>query len=247
MAAEKRIGHRLPAEYLGLLQRQNGGYIRFSLPNTVHETIAGIGPHFPSLMDFDWEDCQEHISYQLQGLIPFDGDGHWYLCLDYRGNVDIPSITCADIECDAEMQIADSFADYLAMLRIDVGDEFVLETVSDVETVKAALSSTLGIAFDDTDTWAHGYATHRARLGNMNSPEWVWFSPNLVPRSFVRSDDARYVELKDLMPGNALRFPEIPADSYLLGTTDGVRSKVIQACIQSGFGVRPLREYFNGM
>lgn len=39
--AEKQIGYKLPSEYLNLLRKQNGGYIRFSLPEMVHDTIAG--------------------------------------------------------------------------------------------------------------------------------------------------------------------------------------------------------------
>ena len=42
-AAESQIGYKLPPEYLDLLRTQNGGYIRFSLPDKVHDTIAGIG------------------------------------------------------------------------------------------------------------------------------------------------------------------------------------------------------------
>jgi hypothetical protein len=246
-AAEKRIGYKLPTEYLNLLRKQNGGYIRFSLPEMVHDSIAGIGPHFPSLTGFDWDECQEYVSFPLQGLVPFDGDGHWHLCLDYRHNSRTPSITHADVECDRESRIADSFADYLAMLRIDVGDEYVLEGVSDLEKAKADLASSLKTAFDPPDTWAHGYPTHRARLGTKSKPEWIWISPNTVPRGFVRSDDPRYAELKDLMPGYASRFPEVPAGSYLLGATDDVRSKMIDACARSRLFARPLREYVKGI
>ncbi len=246
-SAEKEIGYRLPTEYLNLLKKQNGGYIRFSLPEIVHDSIAGIGPHFPSLTGFDWDDCQEHVSYPLQGLVPFDGDGHWHLCLDYRENAGTPVVTLANIACDQQTRIADSFADYLALLQIDVGDEFVLEGVSDIETVKSALCLSLSIAFDPPDTWAHGYATHRARLGTPNHPEWVWISPNTVPRGFVRSDDPRYLDLKDLMPGQAPRFPELPGGSYILSATAGVRSKVIDACARSRMIVRPLREYVKGI
>jgi hypothetical protein len=39
-SAEKQIGYKLPLEYLNLLRKQNGGYIRFSLPDMVHDTIA---------------------------------------------------------------------------------------------------------------------------------------------------------------------------------------------------------------
>jgi len=46
--AEEQIRHTLPAAYLALLKKQNGGYIRFSLPNMTqaHRMIAGIGPNF---------------------------------------------------------------------------------------------------------------------------------------------------------------------------------------------------------
>jgi hypothetical protein len=246
--AEERIGHKLPAEYLALLRKQNGGYIRFSLPGMRYQSkIAGIGPNFPSLTDFSWDDQQEYVSFPLQGLVPFDGDGHWYLCLDYRENSGTPSVTYADIEVDDEACVADSFAGYLSELQINVGDdEYVLEDVADIGTVKAKLSASLGISFDPPDSWDHGYPTHRARLGTENSPQWVWISPNDVPRGFVRPDHPRYDELKDLMPGYAARFPGLPPDSYILSATDGVRSQIIQGCDRSRLVLRPLREYVNG-
>jgi hypothetical protein len=242
-AAEKELGYRLPTEYLDLLRIQNGGYIRFSLPGMVHDSIAGIGPHFPSLTGFSRDEWQEYVSYPLQGLVPFDGDGHWHLCLDYRKNRAVPAITYADIECDSESHVADSFADYLGMLRIRVDDEYVLETVLDVERLKADLSRQLGVHFDPPDSWAHGYLTERAGLGSDGNPQWLWISPNTVRRGFVRPNDRRYPELKDLMPGYSDRFPGLPASSYILSTTDGVRQRVLEACGRAGLTARPLREY----
>jgi hypothetical protein len=245
-SAEEQIGCPLPREYLDLLRKQNGGYIRYCLPENVHNMIAGIGPYFPSLTAFDWEECQEQVSYPLHGLVPFDGDGHWHLCLDYRKNPRYPAITLADIECDEEMQIADSFAAYLALLPISVEDEYVVEAVSDIDKVKTDLSRLLGVPFDPPDTWAHGYPTERARLGTEQNPQWLWISPNTVPRGFVRENDRRCSELKDLMPGFAERFPELPPGSYILSATDGVRAKALDACNKSGLVVRPLREYVQG-
>lgn len=241
--AEKKIGYTLPSEYLNLLGIQNGGYIRFSLPNMVHDTIAGIGPYFPSLTGFDWDECQEYVSYPLQGLVPFDGDGHWHLCLDYRCNANTPTVTLADVECDSEKRVADSFGDYLALLRFCIEDEYVLEGVTDIERVKADLSRQLGVPFDSPDTWAHGYRTERVGLGNEDNPQWLWISPNTVPRGFVREDDFRYSELKDLMPGFGDRYPGLPARSYLLDASDGARSRVLEACNRCGLTPRPLREY----
>jgi hypothetical protein len=246
-AAEQEIGYRLPKEYLNLLRKQNGGYIRYSLPQSVHDTIAGIGPHFPSLTAFEWEECQYHVSFPLQGLVPFDGDGHWHLCLDYRESSRAPAITFADIECDREAHVADSFADYLAMLRIRVDDEYVLEAVSDIEKLKADLSRVLRLRFDPPDIWAHGYPTQRARLGTEENPQWLWISPNTVPRGFVRKDDHRYATLKDLMPGFGERFPGLPAGSYIFSATDGVRARALAGCRRSGLTARPLREYMGGI
>jgi hypothetical protein len=246
-AAEQTIGYKLPSEYLDLLRKQNGGYIRFSLPEMVHNSIAGIGPYFPSLTKFDWDACQAYVGFPLQGLVPFDGDGHWYLCLDYRDNSRTPSITHADIECDEEIIIAGSFADYLALLELDIGDDYVLEGVSDVEKVIAVLSSSLQVRFDPPNTLAHGYPTYLARFQTNSIPGWVLVGPNSVPRGFVRPNDPRYTDLKDLMPGHALRFPEAPSESYILSTSDGVRSKVIDACGGYRLIARPLREYVAGI
>lgn len=241
--AENEIGYKLPSQYVELLKVQNGGYIRFSLPENVHDGIAGIGPYFPSLTGFDWEECQEYVSYPLRGLVPFDGDGHWHLCLDYRKNEAQPTVTLADVECDREEHVAD----YLAMLRIDVEDELVLEGVSDVERLKADLSRRLGVVFDPTDCWAHGYPTERAPLGDEQNPQWLWMSPNEVRRGFVRDDDPRYSELKHLMPGFGERFPGLPVGSYILDATDGVRARVLDACRQCGLNARPLCEYLAGV
>jgi SMI1-KNR4 cell-wall len=75
-SAEEQIGYRLPKEYLDLLRNQNGGGLRYCLPDNVHDMIAGIGPNFPSLTAFDWDEWQEHVRFPLDGLVPFDGDGH---------------------------------------------------------------------------------------------------------------------------------------------------------------------------
>ncbi|MFO1477150.1 MAG: SMI1/KNR4 family protein [Verrucomicrobiota bacterium] len=245
-AAEAKIGYKLPADYLNLLRRQNGGYIRYSLPERVHEIIAGIGPRFPSLDSFDWSECQECVGFQLAGLVPFDGDGHWHLCLDYRHRTDAPAITYADIECDYETPIATSFTDYLGKLQLEVPNDYVVEGVSEIHKITTALSDALRVAFEPPDTYAHGYPIYRAQLGTKKNPEWVWLSPNRVLRGFVRTDDAQYNELKDLLPGEASRFPEVPADACILGATDSVRAKLLDACIRSQMSVRPLREYVQG-
>jgi len=243
--AEEQIGYRLPPELIALLRKQNGGYIRFSLPEMIHNCISGIGPNFPSLTQRDLAEGQEFVSFPLRGLVPFDGDGHWHICLDYRQNAERPSITYIDIECDRQHAIADSFAAYLGMLSLDVDDGFVLDDIPDIETLKLKLSAVLSVTFYPPDSSAHGYPVHRATFPSEDEPEWLWISPNTVPRGFVRENDRRYAELKDLMPGNAVRFPEIPAQSYILTATGRARTGVIDACIRSEIAIRPLREYLS--
>jgi hypothetical protein len=82
--AEQTLGVVLPAAYLELLRAQNGGSIRYRLEGVPHREIYGIGPGYPSLLNVAWDEVREHVAFNLDGLIPFDGDGHWYLCLDYR-------------------------------------------------------------------------------------------------------------------------------------------------------------------
>jgi hypothetical protein len=240
-AAEQAIGFSLPVEMLSLLRIQNGGYIRFSLPEMVHDSIAGIGPNFPSLTDVDWDGVQEYVSFPLQGLVPFDGDGHWHLCLDYRSDENAPSITYVDIECDSQMPIANSFAEYLGLLSLDVDDTFVVDSASEPELLNQ-LSNALSVEFCIPDRGAHGYPIHRAALGTSGDPQWLWVSPNRVIRGFVREDDCRYAEIKDLLPGFGLRFPEIGESSMIVDTTHKVRQRVIDACKICGINLRLMRE-----
>jgi len=46
---------KLPVEYVELLRIQNGGYIRWKLPNQVHDRIFGIGTKEPTLGIPEWK------------------------------------------------------------------------------------------------------------------------------------------------------------------------------------------------
>jgi hypothetical protein len=239
--AERKLGVRLPEAFLALLGEQNGGYIRYTLVDLPHHQIYGIGPHFPSLTEFYWNDDPEH---ELHGLIPFDGDGHWHLCLDYRRDSENPAVSYIDAECDEEKEIAQSFADYLNLLRVDVEDlDFVLPEVDSVDDLVAALSSEMGITFEPPDSWACGYPLHRARLRTSKEPSWFWISPNLVQRGFVREDHERIEELRDRLPGKALRYPWLTDSSYILTVTEGLRAQVLAACGARSIDIRPLTNY----
>ena len=240
--AEQQIGQKLPQEFVALLRQQNGGYLRYSLPESPHEKIAGIGPHFPSLTDFDWDECQDWVSFPLQGLVPFDGDGHWHLCLDYRKNAKNPAVSYIDIECDSQSLKAETFAAYLNKLQLNVENEYVLTGVADIDQLIAQLSKALKAKFYPPDSSDQGYTLYRGQAGTSERPAWIWLSTNKALRGFVREEDDRYEELKDLMPGFAPRFPGVPAEAYILGASESILAKVISAVAGLGYSARPLHE-----
>lgn len=253
--AERALGVVLPVEYLDLLRVQNGGAIRFTLPHFANSSINGIGPHLPTLTDFSWDEIRDQVSFELDGLVPFDGDGHWNLCLDYRGaatgsaSVETqpmkagPRVTFVDIECDREVLVANSFAEYLGMLRLEVSaDVYVYIPTSDLEDAVQTLGARLGVAFEEPDIWAYGYLEYRANLGSENDPEWLWVCPNRVPKGFVREEDARFAELQSSAPGEALQYEALPSHALLLQVTDGARQGLLTTAHASGVELRPLAE-----
>lgn len=210
--AELELRYKLPKELIELLKIQNGGYIRKTLEESLNEKIYGIGPHFPSLTDVDWTDYKDWVSFELEGLIPFDGDGHWHICLDYRKNNSNPQVTHISPESDSQRLIAETFSEYLSQLVYDIDDELVIRTdMTLVEMVKK-LEKILDIKFDEPDSFAHGYDQYRAKLDE----SWIWLSANLVPNGFIRKGEKRYDELIELSEGKALRFPEISRSDLII-------------------------------
>ena len=101
--------------------------------------------------------CILTVGLELTGLVPFDGDGHWYLCLDYRHNNTQPEITFIETESDYEKPIAKTFQEYLKLLEIDTDNEFVIETNFTIEELVTKISSKVDIKFEEPDSFAHGY------------------------------------------------------------------------------------------
>jgi hypothetical protein len=220
--AEKKIGYKLPKEYIDILRIQNGGYIRFSLPETSNEQIYGIGPLFPSLTDCDWTDYEGSVGFELNGLVPFDGDGHWYLCLDYRRNDKQPEITFIDTESDYEKPIAKNFQEYLKLLEVDTDNEFVIETTFTIEELVTKISSIADTKFEEPNSFDHGYPIYRTKFND----SWVWISPNKVPSGFIRESDDRYEELKSQMLPTSLRHREIPSDFIFINVSDDLQRQI---------------------
>ena len=238
--AEKQLGHKLPVEYIELLKMQNGGYIRYTISEMGHSVIAGIGPYYPSVTDLpDWSDSEEWgLSFTLDGLVPFDGDGHWYICFDYRNQAVEPAITLIDIESNREELIAKNFSEYLTLLVMEVDDDCVIDTYLPIEDAVKQIAAIAKINFEAPDFWAHGYAVYRSK----HEGKWVWLSANKVPSGFVRSDDKRYEELKSQMETSALRYPELPENALLISTSDEKATQsLISLLAQNAFSIKPLQ------
>ncbi len=150
--AEKKIGYKLPRKLIEILRIQNGGYMRYQAPDSLHRSINGIGPYFPSLTDFDWKEYEEfNLSFDLNGLVPFDGDGHWHVCLDYRENKENPKVSYVDTETDWEEVLADDFNEYLESLVLDTENNLVVETDKPIENIVDEISKILQIHFEAPD------------------------------------------------------------------------------------------------
>jgi len=237
--AESIIGYKLPASYIELLKTQNGGYIRYKLNLYPHNSIFGIGPHYPSITKLDWTDLKEYVSFELEGLVPFDGDGHWYLCFDFRKNSSEPQITYIDTESDSEEVIAENFPSYLSQLKFETDGEFVIQTNEPIDIVVEKIAKTLMIEFEEPDYYAHGYPQYRSSYKG----EWIWVNPNNVPKGFIREDEDRYDELKHLMNVEASRFPEMPITHLLISfSSDEIREELIKKLKQNSFVLTPLQE-----
>lgn len=130
-AAERELGVRLPESLIQLLRCQNGGVLRVGFPdernyNTTHHLIRGIGPGSDRIEKAAWWHEDPDFPSRPVGaewVIPYDGDGHWDLCLDYRRSPTDPSglridpaIVVIDSECDPQTFVAESFDDYLSQL-----------------------------------------------------------------------------------------------------------------------------------
>lgn len=240
---EEQLGVSLPESYLALLAQQNGGYVRLTLPDSVHGLIWGIGPHFPNIgMDHWWKEQADGGGDQWLPadpalLVPFDGDGHWHLCFDYRerGPHAEPAVGYIDLESEHEEEIAGSFTEFLAMLRPSIEDNtFGISGAASIEAAVQRFSAALGVKFDMAGSDNSGYPIYRWPLGDGQHREWAWLAPNQVPRGFVRTSDERHAQLSGLLPGTALRFPEYPDMRFIVTCTYGVAGRV-RTALEAGF------------
>lgn len=238
--AEQKMAVKLPSKYLEILSTQNGGYIRFTIPETGHSRISGIGPFFPSISEFDWFRNWEGLSFDLEGLFPFDGDGHWNICLDYRSGKSEPEVSYIDTERDIQKTIASDFTSYLKLLEVEREDYCVIEWNSTIEHALNEISNVLDIVFEAQGSLANGYPIY----SSIYEGSRIWISSNTVPGAFIRPSDLRYDELKSQMEVMSVRFPEIgPNDLIFSGSNESQRQRMFIFLKTHGFKVNDLNEY----
>jgi len=219
-AAEAHLGVTLPSAYLHLLRQQNGGYLRAN--SGISSQVNGIGPQFPSITrDEGWwrpknADAGAWAPTDASLLIPFDGDGHWDMCFDYRrgGPRGEPSITHVDCECEREEPVAADFLDFLAALVDEVAEQSTrIYGGAEAGAVARAIAKHLQLAEPTVDESSSGFPMWRIALhGNA---EWCWCGPNRVPKGFRREGTSVIVT-----DSTALRVPEDPDCCVLLSVTD---------------------------
>lgn len=139
-SAELTLGVKLPQAYVDLIRGCNGGYTNDAAFPTTRATgwapdhvpvdvIFGI-PGPDNRGRFDTGAGILVTAYMTEewglpsGLVLLNGDGHWWIALDYRlyGATGPPTVVWIDVERDEDVQLAPSFEDFIAGLV--TADEF---------------------------------------------------------------------------------------------------------------------------
>lgn len=235
-AAEAQLRVRLPANYLDMLEAQNGGYLRATWPGLPHRRLDGIGTGFPSLTSVDawWYGADANagawVPAESELLVPFDGDGDWDLCFDYRvhGPSAAPTVTYIDIEQGHDIALTDSFDSFLSGL-VDEVERLAIRVYADVDLDEFGrlFAAACGQPVVDQGDWNYG---HRHLMANMGAPDrWAWISPNRVPAGFRRAGD-RVVSTAE----TALRLPQDEACRLLVRFTPDAAEATRAALLATG-------------
>lgn len=195
---EKELGVTLPSSYVALLRKRNGGQLRFTgflldkpLPKEHTdrkmyeiERIAGIHrknrdsiTHSTALASQEWD--------VPDGLCAFDGDGHWWACLDYRqcGANGEPSITHYDTEYDTECAIAPSFGVFVNGLVF--GAHEFLFALDDPSLNRDTLHEIMKEIGCRKQRWRGMSAAERSKISSWHLPKYRWSHSDKDPAYLV--------------------------------------------------------------
>lgn len=119
---EEKLGVRLPASYVKLMNMRNGGTLAYSelhakkLPDgeMLVDAIMGIAPD-----DGIGESPDLAAEWDVEaGFVLFAGDGHEWLAFDYReGQVDDPEIFYIPTDAGKPKRVAKTFEKFIKKLR----------------------------------------------------------------------------------------------------------------------------------
>lgn len=124
--AERKLELKLPESLIKLLFVMNGGYTNpYAFPMDVPtswaknhiplDSINGIILDKSVESPFDLLDLIEALAGEPdfpKGVIPFSGNAHTFICLDYRKN-STPTICWIDLEMDDDIYVADTFDEFI--------------------------------------------------------------------------------------------------------------------------------------
>lgn len=227
-AAEKGLGVKLPAAYVAVLKVQNGGRLlltefkmkarppkasTWSRSQTYGVAdLPGVGGQRDSLEDLFQTGREWEVD---DGLVPFHGDGHHWLCFDYRrcGSRGEPTITHWE-QTDSfppgkplTYRVAGSFAGLVLGLR-RAADQYEPATVAlDGPAVRgerlAGLLRSLGCK-------VHRYVGVRSNAPLPRTWEWPKY------KNFIRGLDCWLTLEKNKTYGYAPKFDERPTGHPML-------------------------------
>jgi len=100
-----------------------------------------------------------------------------------------------------------------------------------LDNAVAMIEAPLGARFGPASDFDHGYPIRRAQLAKMN---WVWLSPNRVPRGFARKRSRVAHGVPERFQGEALRHPDHAGATTILSCAYADAGRAEQALRQAG-------------
>lgn len=134
-AAEQQLGVKLPASLIAVLKVHDGGTLnatefklktlppedQWDMDEYTIEQLPSVSASTDRSMDYLLQLAREEWDLP-EGLVPLDGDGHWWCCLDYRlcGPKGEPSVVHVDVEDESDIfdfKVAESFSELIGGLH----------------------------------------------------------------------------------------------------------------------------------